>query len=240
MAMKKLLLISCVLPLFTVQAEAADFQIPGAFTGTIGMVSDYRFRGITQNDENPALQAAVDYAHDSGFYAGVWGSNVDFNDGDEASLEADFYAGWSGSVSALNWKLGGIYYAYPGASNDLDYDFFEVAGSLGHEFGFAALTAGVNYSPNNFGDSGDATYLSLAASVPFTDSFSGKASIGHQYVDDEDAFGYPDYSDWSVGLGYKFSGFDVGLAYVDTNLSDAECADGCDERVVFSLSRSFQ
>lgn len=236
--MKKFLLSSCVFFASALPAMAADFQIPGTFTGNVGFYSDYRFRGITQNDENMALQGAIDYAHDSGFYAGVWASNVDFNDGDEASLETDIYAGWSGAVRGVTWKLGGIYYTYPGADGSLDYNFFEFAGSLGYDFGLAAVTGGINYSPNNFADSGDSTYLSLGLAVPIVENFSVKAGTGYQYIDDEAAFAYPDYQDWSLGLAYKFSGFDIGLTYVDTDLG-SDCADGCDEAVVFSLSKAF-
>ena len=51
-------------------------------TGNVGLTTDYVFRGISQTDEKPAIQGGLDYAHSSGAYAGVWASNVDFNDGD--------------------------------------------------------------------------------------------------------------------------------------------------------------
>ena len=59
------------------------------------MTTDYRFRGISQNDEDFAIQGGFDYAHDSGFYAGLWASNVDFQiqTVDDASAELDIYAG---------------------------------------------------------------------------------------------------------------------------------------------------
>jgi uncharacterized protein (TIGR02001 family) len=63
---------------------AAGAAAQAEATATVTATSDYDFRGITQTAQDPALQASVDYAHDSGFYAGAWGSNVDFG-GDETS-----------------------------------------------------------------------------------------------------------------------------------------------------------
>ena len=54
-------------------------------------------------------------------------------------------------------------------------------------------------------------------------------------------FGVPDYYDWSVGLGYNLEGFDLSVQYIDTDLDEpSECADGCDQRVIFGISRSFE
>ena len=49
-----------------------------AISSTVNIASDYTFNGVSQTQENPALQASLDYANDNGFYAGAWASNVDF------------------------------------------------------------------------------------------------------------------------------------------------------------------
>ena len=46
--------------------------------GSISLVSDYRARGVSQSREKPAVQGWIEYFHESGFYAGWWGSNVDY------------------------------------------------------------------------------------------------------------------------------------------------------------------
>jgi uncharacterized protein (TIGR02001 family) len=66
----------------------------------------------------------------------------------------------------ISYDVGFIYYAYPGAGGSLDYDFWEVQTAIGYDFGIASVTASVNYSPENFGDSGDAYYPKLAVNVP--------------------------------------------------------------------------
>src|SRR5262245_47236114 len=83
-------------------------------TSTWTAVSDYDFRGISQSNQEPALQASVDYAHDSGWYIGAWASNIDFGI-DEASsgiddpkIETDFYTGFTKTLeSGFSYDVGG-------------------------------------------------------------------------------------------------------------------------------------
>ena len=240
--MKKYLLLSVAALSMSGPAMAAEDNIPGDFSTTIGFVSEYSFRGISQSDEHPALQGSIDWSHDSGFYAGIWGSNVDFNDGDEASVETDLYAGYSGEFSGFAYDIGALYYLYPGADSDLDYDYWEAAFSLGYDFDVASVSGAINYSPDNFASTGDATYVAGYVDVPLTflpydTKLSG--SVGHQWIEDNAGFGVPDYTDWGIGLSSNIEGFDIGLRYIDTNLDEPnECADGCAERVIFSISKT--
>lgn len=223
-------------------AQAATTSWDAELSANVGMVTEYSFRGIAQSDENFAVQGGFDIAHGSGLYAGVWGSNVDFNDGDQANIEIDLYGGYSGSFNNVNYDLGLIYYSYPGARDSLDYDFWEGSFALGYDFDAFVASASVNYSPEYFGDSGDAFYYSLGLDIPVTDSFGVSAHGGYQTIDDNVAFGIGDdsYLDWSLGLNYTYADFDFSLAYVDTNLDEpSECADGCDARVIFGISKSF-
>lgn len=226
-------------------AEENDIfsSIPGAISGTVSIVSDYSFRGITQSDENPAIQGSLDYnldfGNNVGFYAGVWGSNVDFNDGDEASTEFDYYGGFTYAIDKLSFDVGAIYYNYPGADENLNYDYTEIKASVGYDFTVLQTEAAVYYSPENFGDSGDAQYYVLSAEVPLPKGFTLDAHVGRQYVQDNATFGNPDYTDWSVGLGYNIKGLDVHVQYVDTDLSKTDCADGCDAKAIVTVSKSF-
>lgn len=220
------------------RGEAA--LIPGAFSANAAVTTNYLFRGISQTDNDPAIQGGFDYAHDIGVYLGVWGSNVDFNDGDEAHLELDFYGGVSSEIGGVSWDIGAIYFSYPGAAYSLDYDFIDAALSLGYDFKVVSLSAGLNYSPDNFGGSGDAFYYHAGASIPLPAEFSLDANVGRQEIDDNTAFGTPDYTDWNVGISRDFLGFNLSLTYHDTDLSTVECGnDNCDARAVFTVSREF-
>ncbi|MBV1889361.1 MAG: TorF family putative porin [Proteobacteria bacterium] len=227
-----------VLSPLPVQAEMDNLGVD--VSANVGFVSEYSFRGIAQSDEGPALQGGFDLSHDSGLYAGVWGSNVDFNDGDEASLELDVYAGYGSDFHGLSYDLGVIYYAYPGANSSLNYDFWEGYLALGYDFDVFSTSASVNYSPEYFGDSGDALYYSLGVDVPLPADVTLSGHVGYQEINDNAAFGVPDYMDWSVGLGYSYADFDFSVNYIDTDLKEpSECADGCDSKVIVGISRTF-
>lgn len=233
----------CSLALSTTAALAEEEGYGLQFSANTALVSDYVFRGVSQSDEKPAFQGGFDATHESGVYAGIWGSNIDFNESggvDGPSLEVDVYGGYSGSINDISYDVGVIYYHYPGADDTLDYDFFEGSIAIGYDFGKFSTSASVNYSPEYFGESGDAQYYALNVDVPLMKDLSLSAHVGRQEIDDNDAFGFDDYTDWSLGLNYTLEGFDMFVQYIDTDLDETEdCADGCEERIVFGISRSF-
>jgi uncharacterized protein (TIGR02001 family) len=212
----------------------------GTFSATITGVTDYRDRGISQSDESPAIQGSIDWEHDSGLYAGVWASRVDFNDGGEAKFELDTYLGYAHEWGGFEWDymVNGIF--YPTASDTLDYDLVEFTVAASRDIGFVNAKGSVIFSPDNSGDSGPAWYPRLDLEAPIMETgFTATGSLAHQFVDDKVRYGLPDYTDWSLGAKYSWQGIDFGLSYVDTNLSKAQCADGCDAAVVFSIGHTF-
>lgn len=200
-------------------------------SGNVGFATDYVFRGVSQTDESAAIQGGFDYEDPSGLHAGVWGSNVDFNNTQDGSLELDVYAGYANEVGDFSYDVGGIYYAYPGSDDSLDYDYWEAYLSVGYDFDMVGLSAGVNYSPEFFGDTGDATYVYAGVDVDLPHNLSGSAHVGHQEIDKS-----TNYTDWSVGLGYNWMDFDFAVTYTDTDLDANKLDDG---RVVFGISRGF-
>lgn len=217
------------------------------FSATTAFVSQFSFRGLDQSDESPAVQGIFDVTHDSGVYAGIFGSSNDLNDNDEANLEVDIYAGYTNTINNFSYDIGAIYYAFPGADSSLDYDFYELAFAVGYDFGIASTSVSFNYSPEFFGDSGDATYVALSAGVPLPSNFSLAGHLGYQTIEDEAAFfgtatsPQDSFLNWSIGLTYAApGGFDLSVRYVDTDLSEpAECPDGCQARGIFGISKTF-
>jgi uncharacterized protein (TIGR02001 family) len=221
------------------------------FTANVTGVSDYSFRGVSQTDNNPAIQGSFESAFMineslTGYFS-LWGSNVHFvpevaNGG--AAAEADFTAGLRGTVDSFGWDVKFIYYAYPGATSSLNYDYQEVAAAVNYDFGFVIPTIGLNYSPNFYGNTGKATYLygGVKVPIPFTE-FSPRvlANVGRQNVKDNATFTIPDYTDWNVGFFVTFFGaLDVGVQYVDTNVKTRQCVaasldDLCKGRVIGSV-----
>lgn len=214
----------------------------GTFSGSLGMSSDYIFRGIGQTDETPALQGQFDYTLANGLYLGLWGSNVDFGTGGNASLEARPYIGYKFDNSGLSWDLGVIGHIYPGSNQGRDhYNYGEGKLGVSQMWRTVTMSATAYYSPNFIRDSGGATYGTIAFETPVADSgFTFGASGGYQWVEDNAKFGLPDYGDWSAKLSYAWRGFDFAVKYTDTNVSERRCRDVCDARAVFSISRSFE
>lgn len=100
-------------------AQAEEAASPWAVTTNIGFVSDYYARGISQSWHKPAVQGGIDVTHSSGFYGGVWGSNVSPNTYPDAAAEIDVYGGYNGTVpwvEGLGYSAGLIGYLYPGGS----------------------------------------------------------------------------------------------------------------------------
>ena len=89
---------------------------PHTFTGNVGFVTDYRYRGISQTDIKPALQGGFDYSHASGIYLGTWASNVSWlsDQGAKNSLEWDFFGGYKGTAGDFGYDVGLLQYAYVG------------------------------------------------------------------------------------------------------------------------------
>src|SRR3970040_155994 len=148
---------------------------PHTLTGNIGLFSQYIFRGLTQTNGEPALQGGLDYSHESGFYAGTWGSNIswlrDFGSYTAGgSLELDIYGGYKGTIGKtdLGYDVGLLYYWYPGdvTAGLVKADTLEVYGALSWKW----LSAKLSYALSNevFGvANADGTYyLDLTASYP--------------------------------------------------------------------------
>lgn len=227
-------------------AKSEDGIIPGKFSGTAGLTSDYLFRGISQTDSDPAFQGSIEWRHDVGVFLGVWGSNVEFNDSDQASLELDWYAGYAGTYGPVGYDIRAIYYNYPGASVARDYDFWELALALTHEpVKGLSLTAGYNFSPEYFAESGNAHYIhgEAAYTVPGLPlPVKLTAGLGRQFIDNNRAFGVPDYWHWNAGFSVDIKGVAVALVYSDTDIERRRCGaslDLCGGRLVGSLTYSF-
>lgn len=100
-------------------AAAANAQVTSTWT----LTNDYDFRGASQSATDPAVQASIDYAHESGWYVGAWASNVDFGPAD-VDYEVDLYTGFSGGdENGLGWDVGLVYYSYPDES---DFNYPEI------------------------------------------------------------------------------------------------------------------
>lgn len=187
----------------------------------VGVVSDYRYRGISQSRLNPALQGGIDFAHKSGFYLGAWGSTIKWikdAGATKGSFELDMYGGYKGEIAkGLGFDVGYLRYQY--VSNKLgDVPGFanantdEIYGALT----YGMFTAKYSHSLSNlFGnpDSKGSGYLDLSASVDMGNGWSVVPHIGHQKVKHLSIGSYTDYSVTvakDMGNGFSLSAAVVG------------------------------
>ena len=84
---------AAIAPAAYAQDEPADDI---TVTGSVSLTSEYRLRGISQTDGDPALQGAITVAHSSGVYVGTWASNLaGYGTYGGSNLEVDLIAGFS-------------------------------------------------------------------------------------------------------------------------------------------------
>jgi uncharacterized protein (TIGR02001 family) len=214
----------------------AKAQSPGVdISGELSFVSNYKFRGISQTNNKPAIQGGFELAHPSGLYAGTWGSNVsDWTNANGNGMELDLYAGYSTELPmGLGIDLGAIRYQYPGNAplaplpKQNTTEFY-----VGVSYGIVSYTFS-RTTTNWFGfDNGDGTgstkgsyYQDLSLEYPLNDQITLSAHYGRQKVAGKDGYTPFSFSDYSVGLSYALpNDFSLGLTYVGASLKDAQKA----------------
>lgn len=220
---------SCTLAVVLVATVGGTQSILAVETSAnVALVSDYLFRGVSQTDEKGAIQGGFDFTYESGFYAGIWASNVNY--GTDTSTEMDFYGGYGWSAGESEFDVGFIYYDYEG---DAEFDYQE----LSFAYTRGDLTLGVYYSPEYLGDNGPRMihpYVDYGMAI--NESLNLSLHLGMTDLDEEGLFevGEDSYMDYSIGLSWTAGGIDMSAVYTNTTIDDLEAAEG---RVVFSFSK---
>lgn len=194
---------------------------PITVTGGATIVSDYRFRGLSQTNKHIAVQGTATVQHRSGVYASFWGSSIDDYVANGSDAELDLIGGYRKTSGGTTVDGGVLYYLYPGNDGGTT-DFFEPYLVLSHTLGpvSAKLGAAGAWKQRALGLGGDKrggiyTYGELNAGIPTT-PLTVTGHLGHSFERNIITFGER-YTDWSVGAAYVIGKATLGVAYVDTD-----------------------
>ena len=185
-----------------------------SLSGNVAVTTDYVWRGMSQNAEDPSVSGGFDLEHSSGFYIGLWAANVLASNTDlgadnavggaganadvtsTGSMELDGYLGFAGSFNDdAGYDIGYIAYTYPGVDA---WDFEELYFSVDFFGAYVMYAAGIDAAADYY----EVGYGIDAGPGSFSISYGDYDGMGTNYL-----IGY----DWSVG------DFTIGFAYTDFN-----------------------
>lgn len=198
----------------------------------VGVVTDYRYRGIMQSQGNPAVQGGVDFTHKNGVYLGAWGSTINWisetckagGTSCSHSAEVDLYGGYKGELAkGFGYDVGLLNYWYvsnklaktPGMANANTSEVY-----LGLSYG--PISAKYSHSLTNMlgvPNSKNSNYLEVNGNFDLGSGYTLVAHLGHQKWKNSGAF---DYTDYKVGVNKDLgNGLTIGLAAVGTDADKA-------------------
>jgi len=223
----------------------AEEQKPNnELTYNVSVVSDYRYRGISQSRLNPALQGGADFINNpTGLYVGTWLSTIKWieDQNGNGNVEWDVYFGKRGEiVKDVSYDVGLLSYVYHGNNLPTSANTTELYGQVS----YGPVYAKYSYALTDlfgFADSRGSGYLDVGATFDVAEGVNVALHAGHQTVSNVTG---ASYSDWKIGVTKDFKVATVGLALTGTNSkfytcpSTANCNLGKTGFVV-SLSKTF-
>jgi len=255
--MRSKLLLSAIAALAATTASAADlasgkkappapvYVSPWDFTVGAGLTSNYLFRGISQSDNKPSVNANAEIRYTFNdmltAYVGTAGSSVKLTNQDASpSLEWDVMGGLRGTFGSFGVDVGAVGYIYPSFRTDGNVIFptnptwWEGYVKTSYAVN-DSITLGVNafFTPSYLDTSANGTYLAGTAAVKLPYDFAISGEIGYQWLGTTDAQhapysarrNLPDYTYWNVGASYTYKIATLDLRYHDTSLSKSKCSD---------------
>ena len=200
---------------------------PHSLSATTFLATDYMFRGVSQTNNDPTLWLGIDYAHESGFYGGLFFANVDYDT--DTRREEDIYVGYSKSFeNGISLDAQAWYYTY---RNESDLDYPEYTVGLQYKW----FDARYWYSDDYSGTGGEQHYYEAGLTVPLLDNLELGVRAAH--TDFGRDTGIQDYNDYSLSLAATYHGFEISMLATTTN--EDQFGELEDSRVVFGISKTF-
>ena len=245
MNLKSKLLLALLATSSAAFAQTAPAAPESTLGYNVGVVSEYRYRGIGQTKGDPALQGGVDYTDASGFYLGTWGSTIKWikdTGGSKGSTELDIYGGYKFEAAGLGFDVGYLRYEYTKNDYAPNANTNEVYGAA--TYGPATLKYS-NSLTNLFGntDSKGSTYWDLSATFDLDGGYTLVPHIGRQAIKNHADLSYTDVAltlnkDLGNGLVASVSAISTNGGVAIKNLSTTGY-DAAKNSVVVGVKYSF-
>lgn len=205
-------------------------------SGNVALTSEYIFRGQALSDGNPALQAGIEYAHDSGLFAGAWATTIDLRSASgRRDLQLNYYAGYHfASESPVGGSLSLFHYTFPGQSGARDYNYTELLATA--YFGDSYLVE-AGYADEYYGFDWANRHVELRGNWPLPNAWVIGAGLGWN---DIDAAVPTDYLYWDLGVSARYSRLTIDLRWFDNETqSGALSWMSAESQLVATLSVAF-
>lgn len=214
---------------------------------TFSLLSQYRSRGISQTQNDPAMQFdGMLSSKSSGLYMGIWTSSVDYGYDSKVRQELDYYAGWYVPFSeAVSLDLGYIKYSYTRGNEANASETYATLTAYG-------LKAGAQYAENmrtsNKGQSTLYTWVGYDTALPYALKLAtrfGEMDYKDPIFVSSSGSVRNSYREWEAKLTKDYLGASWAISYIDTDLSNSECinafsyGDVCTATAVASVSKKF-
>jgi uncharacterized protein (TIGR02001 family) len=181
-----------------------------------GVVTDYRYRGISQSRQQAAVQGGVDFALANGVYLGTWASTIKWvkDAGGDTPIEVDFYGGYKGTAGVIGYDVGVLRYQYPGHDLQASPNTTELYGAVTYSM-FTLKYSHAISDLFGFDDSQNSYYVDLSAAFDLGNGWMLTPHIGYQKVKNYSSASYTDYA---LTLGKDLgNGFSASAALIATN-----------------------
>jgi uncharacterized protein (TIGR02001 family) len=212
-----------------------DFSVSAA----VAVQSDYRFRGISQNQRDAAAQGTLNISGPDGFYVGTWASKINWSgtsgllpSAGSPSVELDLYGGKHTDLWGTDLNVEAYEYSYPDAATQdnrgfgriANASYFEVITQLSHPFGALSVTGTWAYSPNFSLGGGTGNYLEGTVAYTINDWLAVSGNVGHQWVQNAKLYGASDYTHADFGATLTYKALALDLRYATTDMNATTCA----------------
>ena len=211
--------------------------LPVAAADPIGIVfpqvtltSDYRYYGLSNSNNDPAVQASLYVWRPDNWYGGIWLTNVDFLAPGSPSYEVDLYVGRKFELDAAELSVEIMTSIFP--DDDLpgsSLNFVQGTAKYERDFGRVKASSEASWSPEGSAGVGSAWRVQGGLDVELNDWLSVGALYG-TFV----AKRGQDRKYWEYGATAKTKMLEFDVRYIDTDIERPQCffTEWCEPSVV--------